>query len=90
MAKQQTTSINKKAEMIYCERCGEDYSATYRRCPFCDERPGRRIDDRGTRGPLQVAVLVVTLIMKCWCRWTPMLLQDCKRGRCITYMLLHI
>ena len=63
MAKQQTTSINKKAEMIYCERCGEDYSATYRRCPFCDERPGRRIDDRGTRGPLQVAVLVVTLII---------------------------
>ena len=63
MAKQQTTSINKKAEMIYCERCGEDYSATYRRCPFCDERPGRRIDDRGARSPLQLAFLVVTLII---------------------------
>ena len=63
MATQQTTSINKKAEMIYCERCGEDYSATYRRCPFCDERPGRRIDERGARGPLQVAVLVVTLVI---------------------------
>ena len=63
MAKQQTTSINKKAEMIYCERCGEDYSATYRRCPFCDERPGRRIDDRGARSPLQLAVLIVTLII---------------------------
>ena len=63
MAKQQTTSINKKADMIYCERCGEDYSATYRRCPFCDERPGRRIDDRGTRSPLQLAVLIVTLII---------------------------
>ena len=63
MAKQQTTSTNKKAEMIYCERCGEDYSATYRRCPFCDERPGRRIDDRGKRSPLQLAVLIVTLII---------------------------
>ena len=63
MAKQQTTSINKKAEMIYCERCGEDYSATYRRCPFCDERPGRRIDDRGRRSPLQLVVLVVTLVI---------------------------
>ena len=63
MATQQTTSINKKAEMIYCERCGEDYSATYRRCPFCDERPGRRIDERGARGPLQVAVLIVTLVI---------------------------
>ena len=63
MAKQQTTSVNKKSEMIYCERCGEDYSATYRRCPFCDERPGRRIDDRGARSPLQLAVLIVTLII---------------------------
>ena len=63
MAKQQTTSVNKKTEMIYCERCGEDYSATYRRCPFCDERPGRRIDDRGARSPLQLAVLIVTLII---------------------------
>ena len=63
MAKQQPTSTNKKADMIYCERCGEDYSATYRRCPFCDERPGRRIDDHGTRSPLQLAVLIVTLVI---------------------------
>ena len=63
MATQQTTSINKKTDMLYCERCGEDYSATYRRCPFCDERPGRRIDERGVRGPLQVAVLIVTLVI---------------------------
>ena len=25
----------------HCAACGEDYSPTYRRCPFCDERPGR-------------------------------------------------
>ena len=54
---------NRRSDVIRCEFCGEDYSVTYRRCPFCDERPGRRIDDRGTRGPLQVAVLVVTLII---------------------------
>lgn len=23
--------------LIHCENCGEDYSASYRRCPFCDE-----------------------------------------------------
>lgn len=23
--------------LIHCDNCGEDYSASYRRCPFCDE-----------------------------------------------------
>ena len=23
--------------MIHCDRCGEDYSSTYKRCPFCEE-----------------------------------------------------
>lgn len=23
--------------LIHCEHCGEEYSASYRRCPFCDE-----------------------------------------------------
>lgn len=65
MAKQQPTSNNRRADMIYCERCGEDYSATYRRCPFCDERPGRRIDEHGysTRNPLHLAVLVGSLVI---------------------------
>ncbi len=25
--------------LIHCEYCGEDFSATYKRCPFCGERP---------------------------------------------------
>lgn len=25
--------------LIHCEYCGEDYSATYKRCPFCGEKP---------------------------------------------------
>lgn len=29
-------------ELIHCDACGEDYSATYRRCPFCGEKPGVR------------------------------------------------
>lgn len=29
-----------RAETIHCEFCGEDYAATYKRCPFCDGRPG--------------------------------------------------
>ncbi len=26
-----------KPGLIYCEHCGEEYSESYRRCPFCDE-----------------------------------------------------
>ena len=65
MAKQQSSPNNRRGDMIYCERCGEDYSATYRRCPFCDERPGRRIDDHGyaARSPLQLAVLIGSLVL---------------------------
>ena len=27
----------KRTDVIRCENCGEDYSVTYKRCPFCDE-----------------------------------------------------
>lgn len=29
-------------ELIHCDACGEDYSPTYRRCPFCGEKPAPR------------------------------------------------
>ena len=32
-------------EMIHCEFCGEDYAATYKRCPFCDGRPHEEGED---------------------------------------------
>lgn len=32
---------SRRGDVIRCENCGEDYSVTYKRCPFCDERPGR-------------------------------------------------
>lgn len=34
-------------KLIHCDACGEDYSATYRRCPFCGERndPRRSVRD---------------------------------------------
>lgn len=44
--------------MIHCDRCGEDYAASYKSCPFCDEmeyeeegrpRGGRRLAGN-TRG----------------------------------------
>lgn len=31
-------------DLIHCEVCGEDYSPTYRRCPFCGEKPAPRPD----------------------------------------------
>lgn len=68
-------SPSRRNEVIRCENCGEDYSITYKRCPFCDERPGRggvvgrRVAN--TRGggygrpvnPIQVAGVVISLIL---------------------------
>ena len=34
-----------RTELVHCDNCGEDYAATYRRCPFCGAKPGQRIDD---------------------------------------------
>lgn len=31
--------------LIHCNACGEDYSSTYRRCPFCGERVNARPAD---------------------------------------------
>ena len=57
--------------MIRCENCGEDYSSTYKRCPFCDERPGRTgIGGRRVAGggngqvhPVQLVGLVISLVL---------------------------
>ena len=68
-------SSPRRADVIRCENCGEDYSITYKRCPFCDERPGRggisgkRVAN--TRGggygrpvnPIQIAGLVISLAL---------------------------
>ena len=68
-------SSPRRADVIRCENCGEDYSVTYKRCPFCDERPGRGgvVGKRvaNTRGggygrpvnPIQIAGLVVSLAL---------------------------
>lgn len=68
----------RRNDVIRCENCGEDYAITYKRCPFCDERPGRAggIVSGGrrvanTRGggyggpinPIQVAGLIISLIV---------------------------
>ena len=56
-------------DVIRCEKCGEDYSVTYRECPFCDSRPGRtgvngrRVDGRPGADPIQVVGLVVSLAL---------------------------
>lgn len=33
---------NSMDELIHCDACGEDYSATYKRCPFCGEKYDNR------------------------------------------------
>jgi len=66
-------------EMIRCEVCNEDYSATYKRCPFCDERPrvrpksasgksgsGKRVgvyQSRNSVNPIHMVGLVLSLVI---------------------------
>ena len=43
-----------KPEMIHCPYCGEDYSSTYKHCPFVTRSSPRRDDyqtDEIRRGP---------------------------------------
>ena len=69
----------RNTDVIRCEKCGEEYSTTYKRCPFCDERPsgrsyppvggGRRVagggrsSRTGQPNPLQVGGLVLSLVL---------------------------
>ena len=65
-------------DLIKCPRCGEMYSSSYRRCPFCEEedRPRKVASKRGhhgaekkkthsARGPF-IAVLLVVLPLLSW------------------------
>ena len=40
----------KNTDVIRCENCGEEYSTTYKRCPFCDQRPGGQSHPSGGGG----------------------------------------
>ncbi len=61
----------RRTDVVRCETCGEDYSITYKRCPFCDERPGRspRAGAGGGRrvsggtNPLQVFILILSVVL---------------------------
>lgn len=67
----QKQTPSRRPDMIRCENCGEDYSSTYKRCPFCDERPGRTgIGGRRVAGaagrqvhPIQMVGLVISLTL---------------------------
>ena len=70
-----TQNAPRRNDVIRCDKCGEYYAITYKRCPFCDERPGRgggsgrRVAN--TRGggyggpvnPVQVVALVISLVL---------------------------
>lgn len=52
--KQQENS--RRSDVIRCEFCGEDYSVTYRHCPFCDDMAGSAAGGRTAgRGGKRVA-----------------------------------
>ena len=68
-------------DLIKCPRCGEEFSPSYRKCPFCEEgdhprrvkynsgKGGRRVSDKkqthSARGAV-AGVLVVVLLLLSW------------------------
>lgn len=68
-------------DLIKCPRCGEEFSSSYRRCPFCEEgdhsrrikyntgKNGRHVSDKkqthSARGAM-AGVLVVVLLLLSW------------------------
>ena len=70
-----TQNAPRRNDVIRCDKCGEYYATTYKRCPFCDERPGRGEGSgrrvANTRGggyggpvnPVQVVALVISLVL---------------------------
>lgn len=68
-------------DLLKCPRCGEEYSPSYRRCPFCEEGDHpRRVKYNGSKGGRRVggakqthsargavaAVLVVVVVLLSW------------------------
>ena len=43
-------SSSRHNDLIRCDNCGEYYSVTYKRCPFCDERPDQPGGSGGGHG----------------------------------------
>lgn len=64
-------------DLIKCPYCGEEYSPSYRSCPFCEEERPRKVPRRDShhatekkhthsaRGPL-IAVLLIVLLLLTW------------------------
>lgn len=50
-----TKQENRRSDVIRCEFCGEDYSVTYKHCPFCDDRAIYGGERPATRGGKRVA-----------------------------------
>ena len=50
-----TKQENWRTDVIRCEYCGEDYSVTYKHCPFCDDKASYGSDRAPTRGGKRVA-----------------------------------
>ena len=82
-------------DLIKCPVCGEKYSSSYRRCPFCEEedrprkvsgkrRGGHHVAERkhthSARGPL-IAVLLVVLVVFSWYLFGGKFMERIKENR---------
>lgn len=57
-------------DVILCEHCGEEFSVTYKRCPFCDERQtGGRSGEAGPKSysmdPRHIVGFTISMVLIC-------------------------
>ena len=93
-------------DLIKCPVCGEKYSSSYRRCPFCEEedrprkvsgkrRGGHHVAERkhthSARGPL-IAVLLVVLVIFSWYLFGGKFMEKIQEDRAndVELSLIHI
>ena len=78
-------------DVVRCEKCGEFYSATYDRCPFCDDAPvqenGNWLSKKvSTKNPVQllsyaiIGLLIVLVLFVAVTKIGPMFSKDKKPG----------
>ena len=61
MKEKKKKAPSRRNDVIRCPKCGEDYSITYKRCPFCEERPGRLgVAGSSSSHPIQLLMTILS------------------------------
>lgn len=65
---EESASAPKRNDVVLCGFCGEEYSVTYKRCPFCDERhlgSGSGRASGGSMDPRHIVGFSISMVLIC-------------------------